>query len=138
MCNLLTCDADSNIGNCKISRCKCIETSPRSSSGNSFKIYKYREETEKKRKKKNYLFIERKWSKVIYEKNEACNIDYSVYSILNDVIYRLNFSTFADLNELPFRVKLPRIWNSVSVKMEKFEPHSNFLCNNALEHGTAV
>lgn len=36
----LTCDADSNIGNCRISRCRCIETSPRSSSGNSFKIWK--------------------------------------------------------------------------------------------------
>lgn len=37
----LTCDADSNIGSCKISRCKCIEISPRSSSGNSFRICKW-------------------------------------------------------------------------------------------------
>lgn len=69
MFNLLTCDADSNIGNCKISRCKCIETSPRSSSGNSFRIYKYREEIENREK---FIYLSNEsGERVIYEKNEA-------------------------------------------------------------------
>jgi len=33
------CEADSNMGNCSISRCKCIDTSPRSSSGNSLSVW---------------------------------------------------------------------------------------------------
>lgn len=37
-----TCDADSNMGNCSISRCKCMDMSPLSSSGNSFKIWNWK------------------------------------------------------------------------------------------------
>lgn len=33
------CDADSKIGSCSISRCRCMETSPLSSSGNSLSVW---------------------------------------------------------------------------------------------------
>lgn len=33
------CDADSKMGSCRISRCRCMDTSPRSSSGNSLRVW---------------------------------------------------------------------------------------------------
>lgn len=33
------CEADSKIGSCRISRCKCMDTSPLSSSGNSLSVW---------------------------------------------------------------------------------------------------